>query len=349
MEFLSEENIKKRFGEGGITEYELIDGVAMISDDTQMTLFTANGLLYGTTRGMTRGIMGEYTGYISPCYKDWLRTQVEEYPLQGEDHTSWLVNIPELFSSREPGRTCLSALFAYAKGARGSIESPINSSKGCGGVMRAAPIGIYFGGKDVGIDEVDMIGAEAAAITHGHELGYIPAAALVHIIHLVSHDDNISLRDAVSDMLDAMPKLFPNAEHIREFTDLIEAAIALSESDETDAEAIRALGEGWVAEETLAIAIYSALKYSDNFERAIVASVNHGGDSDSTGAVTGNILGAYLGMSAIPEKFLEKLELKDVILELADDLYNDCQMSEYSPYYDEVWADKYIYRRYGRR
>ena len=88
------------------------------------------------------------------------------------------------------------------------------------------------------------------------------------------------------------------------------------------------------------------MKYQNDFKRAIVTSVNHNGDSDSTGAVTGNILGAYLGMSAIPPQYLENLELKNVILELADDLYNDCKISEYSSYRDKIWESKYIYKTY---
>lgn len=71
-------------------------------------------------------------------------------------------------------------------------------------------------------------------------------------------------------------------------------------------------------------------------------SVNHKGDSDSTGAVTGNILGAYLGLKAIPEKYIEHLELKDVILEIAKDLYNDCQMDESCNYRDRTWMKKYV-------
>lgn len=101
------------------------------------------------------------------------------------------------------------------------------------------------------------------------------------------------------------------------------------------------LGEGWVAEETLAIAIYCALKYSDDFINGVVAAVNHDGDSDSTGAVTGNILGTALGFEAIPQKYLDKLELKDVILEIAEDLHHDCQITEYGPG-DDLWESKYI-------
>ena len=78
VEFLQDEDNFKKYGENGITEYDLVNGVAQISDDTQMTLFTANGLLLGTTRGMTRGIMGSYPSYIALCYKDWLRTQTAD-------------------------------------------------------------------------------------------------------------------------------------------------------------------------------------------------------------------------------------------------------------------------------
>lgn len=339
VEFLDADSIFKKYGENGITSYDLVDGVAEISDDTQMTLFTANGLLLGTTRNMIRGTMNLYPEYIALCYKDWLKTQgADEFGYEKPDY-SWLNNVPQMNHSRAPGRTCLSYLLHNNLG---TPESPKNNSKGCGGIMRVAPIGLYFEGKNDSIDEIDRIGAEAAALTHGHELGYIPAAAFVHIIHLVSHNDDISLLDAVLDMKEAMSRQFPSAKHLPEQIALIDKAIALSKNDMDDLEAIKQLGQGWVAEETLAIAIYCSLKYSHAFEKGIVAAVNHSGDSDSTGAVTGNILGAYLGLNGIPRKYLDNLELKNVILEIADDLFSDCQITAYGSYHDKAWEQKYI-------
>ena len=84
--------------------------------------------------------------------------------------------------------------------------------------------------------------------------------------------------------------------------------------------AFKLLGQGWVAEETLAIAVYCALKYSNDFEKGVLTAVNHSGDSDSTGSVTGQILGAYLGFEEIPQKYIEPLELKEIILKTADNL-----------------------------
>ena len=253
--------------------------------------------------------------------------------------SSWLLNIPELFSSRAPGMTCMGAI---EHGATGLPQNPIKNSKGCGGVMRVAPIGLYFCDKPDSYEKTDMLGAEAAQLTHGHDLGYIPAAALAHIIRKVIEDDQITLKGAMQDSILAMNELFPDAAHIRDFVALMQKAVMLAASNTEDLDAIHELGEGWVAEETLAIAVFCALRHEHDFGRAVIAAVNHNGDSDSTGAVAGNILGAYLGYDAIPERFRQNLELHDVIVEIADDLLEG-QKPE-----DAAWRKKYIEHDYRR-
>lgn len=345
VEFMSASSIFAKYGAGGITEYELHCGVAEISDDTQMTLFTATGLLAGSARKMTRGVSeDDVVCHIARSYRDWYRTQTQRYPLPGAHHDSWLVNLPEMFSRRAPGSTCLSAL---AQGQNGTMEHPANHSKGCGGIMRVAPIGLYFCGKRRTAEETDMLAAKAAALTHGHELGYIPAAMLTHIIVRISAYGD-SVKEAVTDSMRQVPALFPRARHMDELLTVLGKAMDLSAQDLNDLDAIRLLGEGWVAEETLAIAVYCALKYADDFKKAVIASVNHDGDSDSTGAVTGNILGAALGYDAIPREYTEHLELKDVILEIADDLYNDGRITEDGAA-DALWESKYLDMTYMKR
>lgn len=343
VEFLSEQSIFNRYGKCGITNYHLHNGKAWISDDTQMTMFTANGLLFGTTRRCTRGMMDTYPSCIAKAYREWYKTQIESYAHCNRKFTTcWLLNVPELFEDRAPGNTCMSAI---GQGCGGTVETPINNSKGCGGVMRVAPIGLYFGESPMMPLDIDRMGADAAALTHGHEMGYIPAAMLVHIIRLVSHNEEISLKEAVLDSLNAMEQLFPNATHLPGFRKLMEQAVALAQSDVEDLTAIHQLGEGWVGDEALAIAVYCALKYSHDFDKAILAAVNHRGDSDSTGAIAGNILGAYLGLSRIPRKYLDNLELVDVLTELADDLYYDCPLRGDTPaatVREAAWRKKYV-------
>lgn len=344
VEFLSERSIFNRYGERGITEYLLRNGRAWISDDTQMTLFTANGLLVGATERLLSASAEGYPSYVAAAYRDWYKTQTRA---AADNHSaSWLMNVPELFAARAPGNTCLSGIEA---GCRGTIERPPNGSKGCGGVMRVSPVGLYFGADKLPPLDADLLGAELAALTHGNEMGYIPAAMLVHIVRLLAHSGEITPKAAVLDGISAMRQLFPAAKALPQFIELIETAIAASESNMSDLRAIRILGPGWHGDEALAVAIYCALKYSNDFDSAIIAAVNHGGDSDSTGAITGNILGAYLGLSHIPEKYLRNLELLDVIMEIADDLYYGCPLSPNKPPEtprEIAWAQKYISKSY---
>ena len=346
VEFMSADSIFEKYGNKGIVQYELRNGIAEISDDTQMSMFTAVGLLIGKTRGMTRGICGSPEMYMHFTYTDWYKTQTLNYPLSLNESRSWLTNDKRLFHRRAPGNTCLNAI---ANGCNGTIEEPLNQSKGCGGIMRVAPIGIYFTDRKDIVDTVDLIGAKAAALTHGHELGYIPSAALVHLIFLLSSNPDITVKSAVKQSMAAMKKLFPKAEHLYEMINLVEKALKLAEDNIDDLAAISQLGGGWVAEETLAIAVYCSVKYSEDFDKALIVSVNHDGDSDSTGAVTGNILGTYLGYDKIPDKYKDHLELSDILLELSDDLCNDCKISEYSSYRDDMWSAKYIYGNYCNR
>lgn len=334
VEFKTADRIFAQYGEGGITEYALINGVAEISDDTQMTLFTANGLLIHATRKEE-----SVQNCIYKAYMDWLSTQLGACSTPNAPHVSWLLNDQRLFSSRAPGNTCLSAL---ESGKMGTIREPINRSKGCGGIMRVAPIGLYYSGSDVSIEESDQIAAEAAAITHGHELGYLSAAALAHIVRRLTENEPETVLSAVTDAMRVLPMLIPETEHLHEMLELMQKAVKLADTELDDLDAIRQLGGGWVGEETLAIAIYCAVKYENNFEKALIASVNHDGDSDSTGAVTGNILGARLGYDAIPLKFIEKLELRDVILEIADDLRYAGENKDRTAFDNPQWIGKYV-------
>ena len=156
VEFQSAGQITARFGPEGIRDYvrDAAAGKALISDDTQMTLFTANGILVGETRGALRGIRGDTAGYAALAYQDWLRTQDLSWeqgrePGDGPRKTggSWLLDVPELYALRAPGNTCLSAIAAYSRGdgrRYGTTERPINASKGCGGIMRVAPLAMAY-------------------------------------------------------------------------------------------------------------------------------------------------------------------------------------------------------------
>ena len=323
VEFIySFEGIQARYGERGITrldtkQFWLDDneqsGKAVVSDDTQMTLFTANGLLNAKRQkiGMKYG--------ICLAYIEWYLTQIGKK--SGKYKDCWISSIPELNKRRAPGNTCMTSLDDIYRG-----KDPVNNSRGCGGVMRVAPIPLYAAVQDrMSIEDADRLAADAAEITHQHPLGFLSAALMSHVIYRLARDiepTRESMKCYIMDGAAAIGKwknIYP--EDVRRMGELAERAILLQDNGKTDLENIGHLGEGWTGEEALAIALFCALKHFDNFEEAMIAAVNHGGDSDSTGAVTGNILGAAVGYEAIPQFFKDDLELHDVILHMADDLY----------------------------
>ena len=354
VEFYGVTDIYGDYGLHGITEYELDrhSGKALISDDTQMTLFTANGLLFGNTRGHLRGIAASHSSYIALAYKDWYMTQTTKFENKPTDphfytaYMSWLCDVPELYNRRAPGNTCLDAL-SDLKNVRRSdfIDPPLNNSKGCGGVMRVAPLALI---QWRNMDDLIMEAARTAAVTHGHPLGYMTASVLCYIINRVVFlvDYPIDLKKIVIEAKEAVCERFKDNRYTGQLAEIIDRAIELTENDESDMTNIQLLGAGWVAEEALAIAIYCSLRYQHDFSSGIIAAVNHDGDSDSTGAITGNILGALVGYEAIDAKWKRDLEIADVILEMADDLCYGCVISEYEPYTDAIWKNKYLYARW---
>ena len=351
VEFMSRNAILARYGDKGITEFKLdSDGKALVSDDTQMTLFTANGMLMGLTRGYMRGIGGDPKDYVDGAYIDWYYTQTVNKKSERDDfHYTWLRDLPELAHRRAPGITCLNACESLL--AHRDVE---NNSKGCGGIMRVAPMGLLdasfkeSGGSGFYYKTVYLAeaGAHIARVTHLHPLGYLPAALMTlllsRIVPLTPDEVKESIIDIINDGLDVMMNMYGNdyAKYKEYLRTLTLKAVNLAHSNISDIQAIMQLGEGWTAEEAWAISLYCVIRHIDNMKEAIIAAVNHDGDSDSTGSITGNIMGAIYGYEAIKrerlfcpygKKFEDTIELHNIILAIADDLYTGCIISEYDP------------------
>lgn len=351
VEFMSRNAILARYGDRGITEFKLdSDGKALVSDDTQMTLFTANGMLMGLTRGCMRGIGGDPKDYVGGAYIDWYYTQTVNKVSERDDfHYTWLRDLPELAHRRAPGITCLNACESLL--AHRDVE---NNSKGCGGIMRVAPMGLLdasfkeSGGSGFYYKTVYLAeaGAHIARVTHLHPLGYLPAALMTlllsRIVPLTPDEVKESIIDIINDGLDVMMNMYGNdyAKYKKYLRALTLKAVNLAHSNISDIQAIMQLGEGWTAEEAWAISLYCVIHHIDNMKEAIIAAVNHDGDSDSTGSITGNIMGAIYGYEAIKrerlfcpygKKFEDTIELHNIILAIADDLYTGCIISEYDP------------------
>ncbi|MBN6035614.1 ADP-ribosylglycohydrolase family protein [Amycolatopsis sp. 195334CR] len=308
--------IRELRGPDGITDLvPAFGGLGKITDDTQMTLFTLEGLIRGHAH-LRRGGQTGLEHFVQSAYQRWLHTQDLAWEdCRGPHNPSlepdgWLITHRELFSRRAPGKTCLTALMSYGNNGRmGTFTHQLNTSKGCGGVMRTAPAALWPG--DPGV--VFSVGAMAAALSHSHPTGYLSAGALAVIVrHLI---DGGSLPSAVEEAFRQLSRW----QHHEETTTALRTGVRLAEQGPPTPEKIATIdGGGWIGESALAIAVYVALA-TDNLDDALLAAVNHSGDSDSTGAICGNIAGALYGPSHLRPSWLEHLELRGAIEELVAD------------------------------
>eukprot|EP00271_Cylindrocystis_brebissonii_P011374 TRINITY_DN2879_c0_g1_i5.p1 TRINITY_DN2879_c0_g1~~TRINITY_DN2879_c0_g1_i5.p1 ORF type:complete len:346 (+),score=47.94 TRINITY_DN2879_c0_g1_i5:100-1137(+) len=345
-----------------------------------MTLFTAEGLIASVLH-WKKAIAESKTGethteddtslddvsaefkaedavpYLSASYFRWLHTQgnnscsplFEEVKAKG-----WLVSLPELHDRRGPGMTCLSSLMA---GKIGSKTVTLNNSKGCGGVMRAAPCGLIVHSK--ALESLPLsakrhlafqLGCLSSAITHSHPSGWLSGGCLAAIVAGVLSSESLS---AAAD--NCLPLLKAEEGHV-ETLEALKQAIELASKFQSHAEAtslsledrqkrvlfdinqMSPLGGGWTGEEAIAISLYCCLINPTDCATAVRYAVNHGGDSDSTGAIAGNIVGALLGVGAVPESWVNKVELTNVVVEVARDLLHVGDGGDM----DERLATKYV-------
>ncbi|MBE9374551.1 type VII secretion system-associated protein [Saccharopolyspora sp. HNM0983] len=333
VEDASLEQIRAEHGPDGVTG-PTGPHPGSISDETQMTLFTLDGLIRANIRRRLHG-ENEPGAQVQQAYQRWLHTQGFDWrdsggPLAGAQPDGWLIRQKGLFVRRAPGTTCIQALHGYAAGTpRASFSNRLNESKGCGGVMRAAPAGLWSGD----CAEVFQVGALTAVLTHGHPSGYLPAGALAVLVHQLLADR--SLPEAVDRALTELSEWDGHEETSTALRQAIDLATAGTPTPEQIQER---LGVGGYGEQALAIAVCAALTHPESFADAVLLAANHSGDSDSSAAICGNIMGAAHTSAAIPADWRAGLELHEVIEQLALDAVREFGPE---PPDDAEWLERY--------
>ncbi|WP_206442323.1 ADP-ribosylglycohydrolase family protein [Streptomyces boncukensis] len=306
VEFDSLDEIRAQHGDQGVTDYVPAYGRrGAVTDDTQMTLFTVDGLIRAHVRRDT-GAWHPPTD-LHAAYRRWAATQRDWGPDERRDEDGWLARQEWLYTRRAPGNACLSGL---ADDRMGTLERPKNpESKGCGTVMRSAPFGLLVGWEP---QLVFQLAVECAAQTHGHPTGCLAAGAFAAIVHGLARGDAL---DAAVQR--ALAQLAARPGH-EETTQALQHALGAVRQGMPSPERVASLGEGWTAEEALAIGVYCAI-VAEDVRHGLRLAVNHGGDSDSTGSICGNLLGTIHGETSLPPGWVAELEGRATILELADD------------------------------
>ena len=306
IEFLSLGDIRSRYGAAGVTDFVPAYGRrGAVTDDTQMTLFTVDGLIRAQVRRDT-GAWHPPTD-VHRAHLRWAATQSDWGPDERREDNGWLAGQEWLYARREPGQACLSGL---SDGPMGTLEKPRNpDSKGCGAVMRSAPFGLLVGWEP---QLVFQLAVECAAQTHGHPTGYLASGAFAVIVHALARGEGLdgAVQRALS-LLAARPG------H-QETSDALRHALGAVRQGMPSAARVEQLGQGWTAEEALAIAVYCTL-VAEDVRHGLLLAVNHSGDSDSTGSMCGNLLGVLHGETALPPGWVAEVEGRSTILEMADD------------------------------
>ncbi|MEO9193529.1 MAG: ADP-ribosylglycohydrolase family protein, partial [Polyangia bacterium] len=247
VEFMSTSAIKKEHG-AEVPTHLAFAGAAVVSDDTQMTLFTAEGFIRAAQRMRERGICNPIN-VLKGAYVRWYHTQTGA-DVEGE-YRGWLVGERRLWVQRAPGNTCMSALRKLSdKGAAlPSVDSPPNDSKGCGAVMRSAPIGMGVSSRERSFS----MARDAGVLTHGHPSGYLSAAYFAALITDVLEDVPLAVA------MESAAELCRLERGHEELLSIIERATRLAAKGPPSAATIEALGGGWTGEEALAIALLCTL------------------------------------------------------------------------------------------
>lgn len=267
VEFLQRETIRQKYGSAGIQQPP---NPALYSDDTQMTLALAEGLLDA--------------GIDTPL--DNLMEAI------GKRFIGWL-DSPD--NNRAPGTTCINGVERFQSGISWR-ESGIPQSKGCGSAMRVASLGYVYQHDEARLREV---ATATSLITHCHPTAIAATVAAAYLIKLAL--DNVPIATY-------MPRLYEFTTGISDEFDLAILRVGHVLGWANEDLAMDHIGQGWVGEEAVALALYCVLRYPDDYVGCVRRAVNTNGDSDSIACIAGGIMGAKLGLEAIPLDWRSRCE-----------------------------------------
>lgn len=252
---------------------------ALFTDDTQMTLALTEGLL---DVGLSADIDTQMLA-IGKRFVEWAHS-------------------PE--NNRAPGMTCMSGVRRFEAGENWR-ESGIVDSKGCGSAMRVATIGYLYQHEEEKLREVAL---NSGIITHRHPTAKAASVAAAYLVKLAL--DAVPTGQWMAKMLEftvGMSDEFHQA--------ILRVGHVLAWGSEEYA--LEHIGEGWVGEEAVALALYCVLRYPDNYVACVRRGANSNGDSDSIASIAGGIMGAKLGLDAIPVEWCKRCEKATYLDDLA--------------------------------
>ncbi len=333
------EEIRQNYGPNGLLGYDLVNGYADVTSYTQLAAFTCNGLLIALTRGQMLGKMAPLVKYVGLSSREWM---VSQRPWGRPDRTfCWLLQRPDICRRYCMDTRMLDTLSRYSPGAP---ELPVNNFITPGGLTSAIGVGLFFNPDRMSQEELDRLGAETVALTHGGALALLSGAALAHIISRLLYEPEIPIKQLTLEAALAVKKQFGHQyPQCGELTNLLRMAVSMDREVSLPPWDVMEKIHCESAAQVLAGALYAIMAGGEEFDSSMIIAVNHSGRSAAVGAVAGAILGLRQTEAALPEFYLECLEPADTLRELADDLWCGCPMERGNRLFDADWDRKYVH------
>ncbi|MDT0614293.1 ADP-ribosylglycohydrolase family protein [Streptomyces lancefieldiae] len=300
------DGIREAHGAEGLSDLAPAHGRrGAVTHHTQLTLFSVDGLIRAQVRRDT-GAWHPPTD-LHRAYRRWAATQRDWGPDLRREDDGWLAREEWLYARRDAPRALFLGLGDETMGTPQAPKNP--AERGPEAAARSAPFGLLVGWEP---QLVAQLAVECATQTHGHPTGYLAAGAYAVIVHGLARGE--SLDGAVQRAL-ALLAARPGHQAV---ADALQHALgAVRQGLPTPARVTELIGGG-TAEGLVAAAVYCAL-VGEDMRHGLRLAVNHGGPSAAAGALTGGLLGALHGETALPPAWTAELEGRPTILELADD------------------------------
>ncbi len=330
-------DICKDYGPNGLMGYDVVNGCPDISSNTQIAAFACNGMLLALTMGSGQNRPIRYESAMALALREWAMTQ--RYTRIPEKTRCWLCQVPELCRHR-----CLDLRLpdTLSHDTLGTPEAPINQQSTPGSLLAAVAAGLVFDPERMPVGQLGLLGAQTVALTHGDPITFLCGAAVSYIIAGIVQEPDVALIDHFTFAADAVAAQFGSRwPQANELQTLIRKAVFLAASDRSCPEVLDELNCATAAG-CLAGAIYAILRSGGDFDTALITAVNHSGRSAAAGALTGAILGVWLGTEGISEFYLEGLAAAPVLRQLAADLAQGGPSHLLSRLFDDDWDKKYV-------
>lgn len=331
--------IQEDYGPHGLLGYDLVNGYADVTSHTQLAAFTCNGLLLGLTRGIVFGRMAPFVKYAGLAQREWAIGQ-RRYDQPTRNHC-WVFKVPEL---RRRHCTDTRMVETLNRNLLGSLEEPSTKHDTPASIASAVSAGLFGDPKRMEQEEIDRLGAECVALTHGHPLAFLPGAVVAHLVSRCLRDHETPLEELIEEALAALDDQFGREyRQVKDIIHLVHQAMTMAKDRSLSTVQAMEKLKCDTGADVLAGAIYAAVLWEKDFDHAMIAAVNHSGRSAAVSCLAGAILGARMGEEALPDFYMEGLEIAPALRDLADDLMQGCPMVRGNKLFDGDWDQKYLH------